>query len=404
MKSWISKMGRRRWLQSGLRVYFQAFSQLPADKRLVVFESFMGRQYSCNPRAIYEYMRENCPGFRLLWSAHPDAVPLFAEHGVPYVRRFSRAWWLAMARAGYWVTNSRLPLWIPKPRHTVYLQTWHGTPLKRLAGDMDEVHIPGQTDEGYKQEFYREAAKWDYLVSPNAYSTAIFRRAFRFTGEVIESGYPRNDYLYTHRDEATVRKIRQRLGIADGRRVLLYAPTWRDNEYYDVGRYRFGLKMDMAQMQERLGDSFVLLLRLHYLVSEQLDLSAYKGFALDASNYEDIRDLYLISDLLITDYSSVMFDYANLRRPMVFYVYDMETYRDRLRGFYFDFERQAPGPLVRTTDELIAAIEAAQARGFQATPELQSFAQRFCSLECGESAERVVKHVFGERKTACVQP
>ncbi|WP_067934453.1 CDP-glycerol glycerophosphotransferase family protein [Alicyclobacillus kakegawensis] len=404
MRSWVSKMGRRRWLQAGLRAGFALLSWLPVKRRLIVFESFMGRQYSCNPRAIYEYMRAHRPEYQLLWSAHPEAEARFAEHGVSYVRRFSPAWWLAMARARYWVTNSRLPQWMSKPRHTVYVQTWHGTPLKRLAGDMSEVHIPGQTNDGYKRGFYREAAKWDYLVSPNAYSTAIFRRAFRYTGEVLETGYPRNDYLYTHHGDGSVARIRQRLGIPDGRRVLLYAPTWRDDEYFDVGRYRFGLHMDLERMRERLGDSFVLLLRLHYLVAERMDLGAYKGFAIDVSNHEDIRELYLISDLLITDYSSVMFDYANLRRPMVFYVYDLETYRDRLRGFYFDFEREAPGPLVRNTEEIIAAVEAAQASGFQPTPALEAFAHRFCRLECGESARRVVEHVFGERKKACVQP
>jgi CDP-glycerol glycerophosphotransferase len=404
VRKWITRLGRRSSTQSVLRTAFRVLGMLPVKRRLILFESYLGRQYSCNPRAIYEYLCAHHPEYQMVWSAHPQSIRVFAERGVPYVRRFSIGWWLAMARARYWVTNSRLPLWIPKPRHTIYVQTWHGTPLKRLAGDMDEVHMPGQTTEAYKQDFYREAEKWDYLVSPNAYSTEIFRRAFRFQKTVIESGYPRNDHLYTQNRPEVIADIKARCGIPKDKRVILYAPTWRDDQFYEIGRYRFDLRLDLKRMQEQLGDRFVVLLRLHYLVAEHLDLSVYKGFAYDVSNYEDIRDLYLISDLLITDYSSVMFDYANLQRPMIFYVYDIEAYRDRLRGFYFDFEREAPGPLLRTTDEVIAAVLAAEVDGFRPPPELTAFVDRFCYLECGESSRRVVEQVFGERKTSCVQP
>src|SRR5699024_2032703 len=132
-----------------------------------------------------------------------------------------------------------------------------------------------------------------------------------------------------------------------------YAPTWRDNDFYAIGRYKLNLQLDLEKMQEQLGGDYIVLIRAHYLVAEHLDLTSFKGFVQDVSLYPDINELYLMSDLLITDYSSVFFDYANLERPMIFFTYDIESYRDELRGFYFDFENEAPGPIVKTTDEVI---------------------------------------------------
>lgn len=175
----------------------------------MIFESFSGKQYSCNPRAIYEYMEEHNPEYELLWSVNPKFVAVFEAYGVPYVKRFSISWLFKMGLAKYWISNSRLPLELPKPKKTIYVQTWHGTPLKKLGVDIDEVHIPGQTTEQYKADFVKEAQKWDYLISPNAYSSAIFRRAFGFTGEMIESGYPRNDILFSTDKELKIANIKK---------------------------------------------------------------------------------------------------------------------------------------------------------------------------------------------------
>jgi CDP-glycerol glycerophosphotransferase len=302
-----------------------------------------------------------------------------------------------MARARYWVTNSRMPLWIPKPKHTVYLQTWHGTPLKRLAADMEEVHMPETTIKEYKQGFLKEASNWDYLISPNAYSTEIFKSAFQFEKEMLETGYPRNDYLYQHNNQQTIDQFKRSHGIPADKKIILYAPTWRDNQFYEKGKYKFDLDLDLAQLKESLGDNYIVLLRMHYLVAENFDLSPYNGFAYDFSNHEDIRDLYLIADILITDYSSVFFDYANLKRPMIFYVYDIEEYRDNLRGFYFDFEKTAPGPLVKTTEQVIECIKKTEEEDYALPDSFELFYEKFCYLESGQSSKRVVERVFQGR-------
>lgn len=370
---------------------------LPPKSNLVMFESFSGKQYSCNPRAIYEYMLEHHPEFKTSWSVDKRHAQLFKDNNIPYAKRFSFKWLWLMPRAAYWVINSRLPLWIPKPQHTTYLQTWHGTPLKRLATDMEEVHMPGTSSERYKKNFVKEANKWDYLISPNAYSSVIFWGAFQFDGDIIESGYPRNDYLYTHNTQEEIDALKKKCGIPDDKKVILYAPTWRDDQFFGKGRYKFDLALDLQWMRGKLGDDYVVILRMHYLVAENFDLTPYEGFAFDFSSYEDIRGLYLMSDLLITDYSSVFFDYANLRRPIIFFTYDLDRYRDKLRGFYFDIEKEAPGPLVKTTDEVIEAIHGFEERDFAVPKSFEDFYRKFCHLENGGSSRKVVERVFTEK-------
>ncbi|MDF2607296.1 MAG: CDP-glycerol glycerophosphotransferase family protein [Bacillales bacterium] len=365
---------------------FYCIGILPNKNDIVVFESFLGKQYSDNPRAIYEYLKDSNYPYKLYWSVDRKFLHNFQDKNLICIRRFSIKWLLILPRARFWVTNSRMPLWIPKPKNTVYLQTWHGTPLKRLAADMDEVYLPGTTAESYKKNFITEAKNWDYLISPNAYSTEIFRRAFQFEKEVLETGYPRNDFICNNNDKENIEILKKKHGIPMNKKIILYAPTWRDNQFYAKGKYRFDINMDLNLMRERLGENYVVLFRLHYLISENLDLSLYEGFAFDFSNYEDIRELYLVSDILITDYSSVFFDYANLKRPMIFYVYDIEQYRDNLRGFYFDFEEEAPGPLVKTTEEVVEEIHL--------PTEFDRFYQKFCYLECGDSTRKVVERIF----------
>lgn len=172
---------------------------------------------------------------------------------------------------------------------------------------------------------------------------------------------------------------------------MLYAPTWRDNEFYQKGKYRFEFQFDLENWKREFGDEWVLLSRMHYLVAENFDFSAHEGTVYDVSSYPDIRDLYLISDMLMTDYSSVFFDYAVLNRPIIFFMYDLDTYRDQLRGFYIDIENEAPGPIVQTEDELFSAIRELEDNDVRTNPKFETFRNKFSSLEDGHAAQRVVE-------------
>ncbi|KYG30880.1 CDP-glycerol glycerophosphotransferase family protein [Alkalihalobacillus trypoxylicola] len=396
MRKCLSKLKKTNLVRQLTALIFWTISLLPVKKKTILFESFSGKQYSCNPKAIYEYMKEQGYSNDMIWSANGNIAKEFEKNNIPYVKRFSLQWFLFAPRAQYWITNSRMPSWIPKPKHTKYVQTWHGTPLKRLVADMDEVHMAGSSKEEYIKNFHNESSHWDYLISPNHYSTEIFKRAFNFNKKVLETGYPRNDFLVKMNNEEDIKRIKQRMGILLEKKIILYAPTWRDNEYIEAGKYTFQLKLDLNLLKKNLGEDCIVILRLHYFISNSINIDEFEGFVIDYSNHSDINELYLISDLLITDYSSVFFDYANLKRPMIFYMYDLELYQHKLRGFYLNIESDVPGPIVTTTTEVIEWIDTflfRQVKGLGEDP-YHDFIKRFCSLEDGRASERVVRHIF----------
>ena len=388
------RLKQSKFVFFSFQVLFGLVSLLPKKKDLIIFESFLGKQYSDSPRAIYEYLMAHNKDFDMIWSVNKHSVKKFKQYGVPHLRRLSFRWFLTVPRASYWVSNSRFPSWMRKGKGTTYLQTWHGTPLKKLGIDINEVKMYQINTKQYRQSFIQEAEKWDYLISPNSYSTEIFKRAFGFNGEMIESGYPRNDQLFIRNKPEVIRELKQKMDIPSDKKVILYAPTWRDNQHLPTGGYRLELELDLERMQAELGDKYVVLLRLHYLISERIDISKYEGFAYNMSNYDDIGDLYLISDMLITDYSSVFFDYAILNRPILFYVYDIEDYREDIRGFYFELENEAPGPLLLSTDAVIETIFEIDKGVYKVDEKYARFQSRFTKWEDGKATSRVVKKVF----------
>ena len=299
-----------------------------------------------------------------------------------------------MNRSKYWILNMKQPLSVPKREDTVLLETWHGTPLKRLAFDLNDV-VGGVSN--YKDKFYRQKENWDYLLSDNPFSTEKFQSCFMYPKEkILEYGYPANDPLYAPDREERARKIKEKLGIPADKKVIMYAPTWRDDNYYEIGQFKFDLDLDVNRLEKEFGDEYVLLLRLHYLVVEALDMSKYGEFAVNGSAYDDVTDLYLITDILITDYSSVFFDFANLKRPVLYYTYDLERYRDVLHGFYLSMEDDLPGPMLLTNDEVVDAIKNIDQIQEKYKDRYEEFYNRFCCIDDGHATERVVNKIFKE--------
>lgn len=211
---------------------------------------------------------------------------------------------------------------------------------------------------------------------------------------MLETGYPRNDLLLaSNRDEIAI-ELKKKLNIPLDKKTILYAPTWRDDEYYGNGKYKFKLKLDLDLLKQELGDEYVVLLRTHHYIADNLDVTGLENFAFNLSKYDDIAEVYLISDICITDYSSVFFDFANLKRPMLFYTYDLDKYRDVLRGFYIDMETELPGPLVYTTQEVVEKIRNIDVLNEEFSERYEQFYQRFCSWEDGNASKRVVDIVF----------
>jgi CDP-glycerol glycerophosphotransferase len=371
-------------------LYKRFFLRYPVKENWVFCESFFGKSYSGSPKYIYEYIEKNHPGqFRFIWVINRRSAKVSYPH--TKVKRFSIRYVYYLARCKYYIFNGRQPEWVKKRKGNVFLQTWHGTPLKRLVFDMEDV---SSATPRYKEQVYNQSRAWDYLIAPNQYSSEIFRRCFMFEKIILETGYPRNDILHSDDRDQIACKIREKLEIPVDKKTILYAPTWRDDEYYTKGKYKFTLKLNLELLKKEISSQYVVLLRTHYFIADALDLSAFGGFAYNVSNYDDISELYLISDVLITDYSSVFFDYANLRRPMLFFTYDLEKYRDVLRGFYIDIEEELPGPLLFTTEEIVRAIRSIDSLQLEYREKYAVFYDKYCSWEDGQASRRVVNAVF----------
>jgi CDP-glycerol glycerophosphotransferase len=344
----------------------------PVDPKLAVYGAYWFRGYSCNPRAIYERARVLVPDVHGVWVVRPgDSVP----PGVDHVVANTREYYDLIARAGALVNNVNFPDHLVKREGTIHVQTHHGTPLKPMGLDLRGTPVAGRRMNF--ETLLQRVARWDLSISQNAFTTPIWERVYPGTYESLEIGYPRNDALANATGE-DVRRIREELGIEDGQKAILYAPTHRE---YQPG---YVPVLDLARVAEALGEEHVLLARLHYFYDAEPLRRA--GRIRDVASHPSIEELCLAADVLVTDYSSLMFDYAVLDRPIVAHAPDWEVYR-ALRGAYFDLPTEGPGPMTRSEDELVEALTTPE-------PLRAKFRERFAALDDGRAAERVVRRVW----------
>ena len=376
-------------LRIKIAIYYKFFNKKGINKNQIIFCSFKGDYYSDSPKYIYEYLYENYKDdYDFVWVLNDKKVKI---PGNPKrVTRFSLEYFKEVARSKYWVINGRQFDPLDKKDSQVIVSTWHGTPLKKLGLDIGNVYT---MNPFIKHSYVNVSKQWDYLISPNRYTTNILKSCFGYQKEIFESGYPRNDILY-NADEEMVNRIKSSLNIPEDKKVILYAPTWRDDEFIDAGLIKFQLKLELDKLKEAFSDEYIILIRTHYFIADKLDLSGVEDFAIDVSKYNDIAELYLISDLLITDYSSVFFDFANLKRPILYYTYDLDKYENVLRGFYIDIRKEVPGPLLETTDEVIDAIRNIDQLKEEYKEKYNQFYERFCSIDDGNASKRIVEKVW----------
>lgn len=379
-----------------LSVYKKIFvKHCSVNKKVILFESMLGRSYSCNPKAIYEKMLEEGldKEYKIYWIK--DRGMKFEVPGnVTYLTKNSFRYHYMLCKARIWVFNTRQPEYIVKRPETEYIMTWHGTPLKLLALDMEDVQMAGNKGiESYKANFWRQSRRWDYLIAPNQYSSDIFRRCFDFKKNMLEIGYPRNDTLVNNNNPEYISKLKKKFKLPEDKKIILYAPTWRDNESLGKGKYIFNPHINFDKLYRNLKDEYVFIVKYHYLIAEALDFSRFKGFIYSIDT--DISDLYLVSDMHMTDYSSTMFDYAILRRPLIFYTYDLEEYY-RDRGVYFDFEADAPGPFIFDTDQLIELLQG-HPDFAEYKDKYDAFCEKFNHWDDGKASEKMLELITSFR-------
>ena len=380
--------------------YYLMCNLCPVKQNRIVFDSSLGKSYSGNPKHIYEYLMAN--GYDLNW----DCIWFYEneKYNIPGMSRqvrYGRLRYLYyMATAKVWVFDTRQPEFLLRRKGTYYIQTWHGTPLKKLALDMDRMDMGGSMDmedvfmvgegdiDSYKEHFTKNVHTWDFLISQNPFSSETFRRAFDFHREMLEYGYPRNDILFRENTTEGIRSFKRKLGLPEDKKIILYAPTWRDDEFSEDDKYEFRPQISFEKLQKELGDEYIMIVKYHYLIMDAIDWSPYEGFIYHFDQSRDIAELFLVSDILITDYSSVMFDYSILNRPMFFFAYDFYKYKNELRGFYFSYSKEMPGPISTTTDELIEDIHSYDYSVY--AQRYEKFKKKYNSIDDGRAASRVL--------------
>jgi len=376
----LARLGR----DALLRAYYKVQLRLPMDDKLALYAAYWYRGYACNPAAIYAKARELAPHIRGVWVVRRDRVKTLPP-GVPYVVAGTPRYYRALARAKWLINNVNFPDYVVKRRGSVHIQTHHGTPVKVMG--LDQQRYPMGAPTMNFRNLLRRIDRWDYSITSNTFSSQMWERAYPANYVTLETGYPRNDRLATAGPEEVAR-VRAMLGLAPEDRVVLYAPTHREH----LPGYR--PPFDPDQLLEVLGPNGRVLMRSHYFHDrEATEATIEQERVRDVSGYGCVEDLYLAADVLITDYSSAMFDYAILDRPVVIYAPDWDAYR-LTRGVYFDILAEPPGAVATTFPDLLDLFRSGAVYDDAAAKARAAFRRRFCTLDDGRAAERVVRRAL----------
>ncbi|GHD99690.1 bifunctional glycosyltransferase/CDP-glycerol:glycerophosphate glycerophosphotransferase [Streptomyces alanosinicus] len=374
------RLPRPRMLRTRLR--YARDLRRPLDPRLAVYCAYWGRGYACNPAAIHAKARELAPHIRSVFLVEADQAHAMPQD-VDYAVIGSRRYWNVLARATYLVNNANFAEGIVKRPGSVHLQTQHGTPLKTMGVDQSTYPVVAARSGSFTKLLGR-VDRWDFNLSANRHSTQMWERAYPGSYEHLEYGYPRNDVYCTATGE-DVARVRRELGVPEGATAVLYAPTHRDHHTgFEPG-------LDLEAFCAAAGEDIVVLLRAHYFYDRGRALGSDR--IIDVTAHRSSEDVCLASDALVTDYSSIMFDYANLDRPIVVYADDWDVYRET-RGVYFDLTAEPPGHIARTPEELAALFRDGSYADAGAAALRAAFRERFCAFDDGRAAERVVRRVL----------
>ena len=382
-----------------IRIGYKLFYKyIPVDNKSILFTAYHGRGYLCNPKYIHEYMSNNekYNNYKFIWAVKNKKEVNIKNAKI--IKYNGLLYFYYLARSKYWIFNCKMPKYIIKKENQVYLQTWHGTPLKRLAhdieiGDDKTFYRSKMSREEMTESYDVDVKRYDYFISPNKFSTEKFKSAFKVKSNIIiETGYPRNDFITNITNEKII-EIKKQYNIPLDKKVILYAPTWRDNSFNNKG-YTFELKVDFNLWKEILGDDFIVIFKPHYLIVNKHEDENLNGFLYSIDEREDINNLYVISDILVTDYSSVFFDYSILKRPIFFYMYDLKEYEEDLRGFYLDIHKDLPGEIIEDENKLLNEIKNYHKYLDRNMNKLEEFNLVYNNFQDGNCSKKVAEILF----------
>ena len=368
------------------------------NDKLIVFASFNGRSYCDSPKAIYNYLinSNEFSDYNFVWAFKNVEKHKFLEENknTKVINIKSNEFLKILGQAKYWIFNFKIQDYIFPKNNQVFVQCWHGTPLKRLGCDLEHFNNAMNSISEIRKRYEIEASKFSYFLSPSDFATEKFMTAWNIQNKdiMLQEGYPRNDFLINCTNKE-IQQIKEKLKLNNiNKKIILYAPTYRDNQHTAGIGYTYETEVDFEKLRKELSDDYIILFRAHWLVAQNFDFEKYKDFVVDVSNHDDINELYVIADMLITDYSSVFFDYANLKRPIIFYMYDLEKYRDDIRGFYLNLD-ELPGKIIEKDDELIEEIKN-MSNKFEYNEKYKKFNEKFNYLDDGQASKRVVERLL----------
>lgn len=398
----IRKLARKSYILLNKLKYLRYKLFYKMDDKVIFFEAFGGRNYTCSPKAIYEKMltMKEFKDFKFVWAfVDPSKHDVLNDKRLTIVKTNSKDYYKYLSIAKYWIVNSIIDEGIIKKKNQVYVQCWHGTPLKKLRYDIEVNGAVLNTIEEIRKRNDRDARKFDYFISPSKYCTEKFTSAFNLKALgkeniIIEKGYPRNDFLF-NKTKKDIDSIKKKLGLPLDKKVIFYLPTFRDNQHTSGVGYTYNLAIDFDSLKKKFSKDYVILFSPHYFIANSIDLSKYKGFVFNVARYDEINELYLVSDIIMTDYSSVFFDFANLKRPMLFYMYDFDDYQNNLRDFYISLD-ELPGPIAKTQEELENNLKNIDSIFIDYKKKYEKFNKKYNYLDDGNASERVIKVIFKE--------
>lgn len=369
------------------------------NPKIILFSSYWGRHYNCNPKGIYKALLKNkkYQDYTFVWVFEDEQKfqDLKQQKNTIVVRLYSKEYYEYCAKAKYFITNVSMPEWIIPKHNQIYINTWHGKPMKKIGCNEVNDSWPSEKAKKTLRSYKKNGKRYTYLISAAPFFTDKMATAYglnKNSKKVIEVGYPRNDFLFQYTDE-DIERIKHQLDISPEKKVIFYAPTYRNYQYSrKKGSYVYQNRLDFDNLLKSLGKDYVILFKSHNQEEKGTNISQYKNSVIDVSNIEDINELYIISDLLISDYSGAIFDYANLKRPMVYYMYDKYMYENK-RGVDFDLN-ELPGPVIMEENKLAAAIKS-QLKNFKYDEKYKKFNEKYNCLDgkdCGEKfIEKYIK-------------
>ena len=367
-----------------MNIFYSLFNFLPVQKNKILFYNF-SKKYGCNPKYIAEEILHEKKPYQLVWFASKKSEKF--PDGIQTIHsRFQFIY--ALATSSVIISNCRIGKFFAKglkrKNNQIYIQTWHGFPLKRI--EKDGVNLSPK----YLKNAKVDSKNMSHLLSNSKWLSDVYRSCFFYNGPIIETGSPRNDIFFKKSDDIS-RKVKNFLGIPQENKIILYAPTFRDD--HDLGCYSLEYTKIYNAISQHFQSEFSFLTRMHPNLAKVAELVPTASFVFNASSYPDIQELLVATDILITDYSSLMFDFMLSRKPVFIFATDREKYQSD-RGFYFEME-ELPFPLAASNEQLCKNITNFDNKLYQTA--LENFTKKFQIIETGTASKKCVdlieKHI-----------